>query len=216
MEPLSSLPEARVARVELPRLVLFDVGNVLVSLRPWGEALPWVGSVAPRAEAVRAFRDSEAYRGYELGSVTTAEFCAAARRFFDSDLTDAEISARYGRLLGEEVSGMLDLVRDLKRRGVRTAGLSDTCPIHAELLSSYSVVRELETVYASCDTGRTKPETAAYLHALDRSGVAPADAFFTDDLEPNVAGARRAGIAAEVFRGASDLRRRLGLDRAPP
>jgi putative hydrolase of the HAD superfamily len=122
-----------------------------------------------------------------------------------------EILGSYRRVLGEEIAGMKALLLDLKRRGVRVAGLSDTNPVHLEALSGYAVVRELELLLASCITGRAKPHLDTFQHALAALGVAADEVFFTDDLEVNVEGARRAGIRAEVFRGVEDLRRTLGV-----
>ena len=91
------------------------------------------------------------------------------------------------------------------------AGLSDTNPVHLEALPGYAVVRELETLLASCVTGRAKPHPDTFHQALAALGVAADEVFFTDDLPVNVEGARRAGIRAEVFRGVEDLRRDLGI-----
>jgi putative hydrolase of the HAD superfamily len=62
----------------------------------------------------------------------------------------------------------------------------------------------------SHEVGMRKPEPRIYAAALKLARVAkPEQALFIDDLKPNVAAARRAGLQAILYRGSRDLRRRL-------
>jgi putative hydrolase of the HAD superfamily len=199
--------------------VLFDLGNVLVSLRPLEKVFPFrdllekpLWSPSRVESEVKAFRASRVFDRYERGQAAAEEFWDALRARFEVSLPDAEIQACYQEILGEEVPGMLPLVHDLKRAGVRTAGLTDTSPVHLAVLCRYPAVRALETVIASCDTGLKKPDPEAFREALRRLGVAANDVFYTDDVQANVDGARKAGIRAELFRGPLELRKVLGLD----
>jgi 2-haloacid dehalogenase len=54
-----------------------------------------------------------------------------------------------------------------------------------------------------------KPDAAIYRLALDRFGVAAADAVFIDDNAANVAGAEAVGMTAILFTGVDDLTERL-------
>jgi HAD superfamily hydrolase (TIGR01509 family) len=203
----------------LPRLLLFDLGNVLVGLRPLEKVIPFEsllrkpGWDSSRIESeVKAFRASPVFDRYERGLATAAEFWDSLRARFEVNLPDAELQACYREILGEEVPGMLALVSDLKQRGVRAAGLTDTSPVHLEVLCRYPAVRALEAVIASCDTGLKKPDPEAFREALRRLGVTAGDVLYTDDVQANVDGARKAGIRAELFRGPAALREMLGLD----
>jgi FMN phosphatase YigB (HAD superfamily) len=61
-------------------------------------------------------------------------------------------------------------------------------------------------LFTSSDYGARKPDPAVFLAVLERYGVAASDAFFADDLEKNVAGARSVGITAHRFTDAGSLR----------
>ena len=61
----------------------------------------------------------------------------------------------------------------------------------------------------SGDEKLTKPDAAIYRLALDRFGLAPAEALFVDDSLANVEGARAVGIHAHHFIDAPTLRREL-------
>jgi len=204
-------PDKNTAR---PRLVLLDLGNVLVSLRPLAEAFPQEVARAGRRDpeaALVAFKRSSVFDRFERGRAKAEEFYRGMREFFQVDLSDESLREGYNRLLGDEIDGMLPVVEDIKRAGMRAAALTDTSPIHLAVLDRYAVVRALEAVIASCETGLKKPDPEAFREAARRLGVAPGEVYFTDDLVANVEGAREAGLRAEVFRGPEDLRRKLGL-----
>ena len=53
----------------------------------------------------------------------------------------------------------------------------------------------------SCDVHVVKPDIRIYEHLLKTCGLKPEECFFIDDMEANVEGAKKAGIAGAVFRG---------------
>jgi 2-haloacid dehalogenase len=198
----------------LPDLVLFDVGNVLVQLTPFSEALRDNGCLETRSalEALERLRASELASRFHLGLATVDEFYSAVRRAAACPLDDETIRALYLGFLGPPMPGMEELIAELTARGVRAAGLSDTTPIHLEALVSYPAVARLERLVASCDIGFAKPSPQAFAAALRLVGAAPSRTLFVDDLPANVAGAREAGLRAVVFQGAAALRREIGLE----
>jgi putative hydrolase of the HAD superfamily len=205
--------------MEKPRLVLFDIGNVLISLNPIPAALPLealsrdgVGA-AELEKAVQAFRESSVVERFERGLSSAKEFCAGVRAAFRSALPDEEISRRYVRILGAEVPGMGHLIDDLKRLGVRVAALTNTDPLHLEVILKYPAVKSLENVVASCAIGKKKPAPEAFLDALRVLEVEPGETYFTDDLAANVEGARGVGIRADLFTGLDSLRQALRLEK---
>jgi putative hydrolase of the HAD superfamily len=70
----------------------------------------------------------------------------------------------------------------------------------------------------SAEVSLIKPDAAIYEHSLRGVGVAPSEALFVDDKEPNVQGARAVGIRAIQFRSVEQLRsnlRELGFPVLP-
>src|SRR5262245_58625636 len=99
--------------MEKPGLVLFDIGNVILSLRP--EAFPPGGFARGLVDARRfqeatdAFRNSEVLERIERGQATSEEFSAALRSTFKVSLSDEEIARHYVQILGPEKEGILPL-----------------------------------------------------------------------------------------------------------
>ena len=202
------------------RAVIFDVGNVLIRLRPIGalrEGSPPGATADGRApgaappDPLATLRADPVLNRFERGQATREEFCDAVRRAFGSGLGDQEILDAYLEILGEPMPGMADLVTDLRVRGIRVVGLTDTSPVHLVHLDRYPAVRALEALVASCSTSFRKPEAEAYRCALEAAGAAPAETLFIDDQPANVEGARSLGLQGLVFAGADSVRAYLGI-----
>jgi putative hydrolase of the HAD superfamily len=91
-------------------------------------------------------------------------------------------------------TAMLDLVRSLRRAGLRTALLSnswgnDDYPRH--------LFPELfDVVVISSEVGMRKPEERIFRHAASLLGLAPEECIFIDDVQANVVAAEAVGLVA--------------------
>jgi putative hydrolase of the HAD superfamily len=89
-------------------------------------------------------------------------------------------------------SAMLDLVRALRRAGLRTALLSnswgnDDYPRH--------LFPELfDVVVISAEVGMRKPEERIFRHAAALLGLEPRECVFIDDVQANIAAAEAIGL----------------------
>jgi putative hydrolase of the HAD superfamily len=100
---------------------------------------------------------------------------------------------------------VIDLVRATRSR-VPVALLSNASTRLEEDLERSGILEEFDAVVGSAAIGVTKPDPAAFLAAADRLGAAPSGCLVVDDVEANVAGARAAGMRAEVYVGPDQLR----------
>ena len=209
-----------------PRGVIFDVGNVLIQLRPLdrvlrelaaagsaaGDRTPGARPAGPSAlDPMAALRSNPVLDRLERGRASEREFCDAVRAVFGAGLSDQAIRRVYEAVLGDPMPGMAELVTDLRARGVGAVGLTDISPGHLTLIRRYPAVAALQAVVASCETTHRKPEPGAYRAALDALGTAPEETVFVDDQPANIEGARRVGIRGTVFSGAEELRSFLGI-----
>lgn len=98
----------------------------------------------------------------------------------------------------------LQLARDIKAAGIRTAILSN---IPHDLLhgvrTTFDWLDEFEVQIWSCEHGIIKPDPAIYRLCLDTLGCEPYRALFFDDRPANVEGARKVGMQAHVFESAA-------------
>ncbi|MEW6250055.1 MAG: beta-phosphoglucomutase [Planctomycetota bacterium] len=90
--------------------------------------------------------------------------------------------------------GALETVRELRRRGIRTAVGSSSR--NTGLILERLGLRELfDVVVDGNDITRAKPEPEVFLLAAERLGLRPAECLVIEDAVAGVESARRAGMA---------------------
>lgn len=92
---------------------------------------------------------------------------------------------------------MVDAVRDLRTRGIRTGIITNNIAEFGETWRAMIPVDELfDDIVDSSAVGVRKPDAAIYRLACERLGVEPSSAVFIDDYQGNVDGAVAAGLRA--------------------
>jgi putative hydrolase of the HAD superfamily len=136
----------------------------------------------------------------ERGEITEIEFRARIEPHLEDGFDLTRLRTVYFERM-EPNHAMIDLVRELRRRGVRTALLTNNVREWEPLWrSKLPEIDELfEVVVDSAFVGMRKPDPAIYELTLERLGVGGEDCVFVDDLEPNCETARALGMLAVRF-----------------
>jgi putative hydrolase of the HAD superfamily len=101
--------------------------------------------------------------------------------------------------------GLVDVIRELRGRGMLVGLLSNNAPSLAGDLDTLGVADLFDARVISADIGVMKPDPAAYHAILDKLDVPPGGALFIDDSPANVTGAAAVGMAAVRFTPDLDL-----------
>jgi len=145
----------------------------------------------------------------EKGEISQAEFV----RRIDTELSgdrslDGMLDVYFAHL--ERNHEMIDLMRDLRGRGLRMALLTNNVrewePRWRALLPEIDEI--FETVVDSAFVGMRKPEPEIYTLTVERlgGGIVPADCVFLDDIAINCDTASDLGMAAVVFETSEQAR----------
>ena len=193
------------------RAVISDFGGVLTTplLRSFAAFQDETGiSFATLGKAMqRAAEKNGPYPLFELekGNLTEDEFLELLRENLQVDHGHRPELHRFRDIYFEALDPnepMVELMRDLKRRGYRMALLTNNVREWEPLWRSMLPVDEIfELIVDSAFVGMRKPEQEIYELTLERlGGVTPAECIFIDDLEVNCEGAEKAGMRAVQFR----------------
>jgi putative hydrolase of the HAD superfamily len=102
---------------------------------------------------------------------------------------------------------MHDLLRQVRRAGLKTAMLSNSWGISAY---PADVLAELfDAVVISAEVGMRKPEERIFRHATGLLGLDPAECVFIDDIEANVQAAEALGMTGVLHTGPAATAARL-------
>jgi putative hydrolase of the HAD superfamily len=183
------------------RLLIFDVDGVLFRY----DRAVRIGTLA--TELGRSFaevKDAIFTSGIEdrgdTGELATDEYLAALSDHLGVTVPrDSWVASRAAATTPDfDVLGLAARAC----RSVPVAALSNNPALLKE--EAPRIVPELvalvcDRLFVGGELGVAKPDPTAYWAVTDRCGVAPAEALFLDDDEPNVAGARNAGLRAHHF-----------------
>ena len=184
------------------RAVAFDIGGVLEVPTDNALAGRWERRLGlPRGELFGRLRRSGLGRDANLGRVSAAEFALALGRLYglDRPTTEELLAELWDWYVGELNTGMAAYFQGLRPR-YRTAILSNAAEGgHREEERPYGFAGMADVLVYSYEVGIEKPDRRIYEIACERLGVHPSEVVFLDDLEANVAAARRLGMRAVLF-----------------
>jgi putative hydrolase of the HAD superfamily len=181
------------------RAVIFDLGGVVLAspietFREW-EREKGLGEGFLGRVVVGSGSDG-AWSRLERGELNLAEFC---------DAFDAEIAAAGGNISSAELMMevarrghvrpvMLEAIRDLRKRGLKVAALTNNWAWSADV-DSYEMLRaEFDAFIESFKVGLRKPDPRIYELACNELDVTPHEAVFLDDIGMNLKSARALGM----------------------
>ena len=181
--------------------LILDYGGVLTS-SPFAsfEAFCAVEGLAPQTVRARFREDPrgrELLAGLETGDLAAADFEPAF-----AALLDVSPERLLQRLFGgmQPDAAMIEGVRAIRRRGVRMGLLSNS--VGSEAVYDRALMGDLfDGVVISSEVGLRKPDPAIYELAAERTGLAPADCVYVDDIGGNLKPARALGMATVLHRG---------------
>lgn len=124
-----------------------------------------------------------------------------------------EYREAYGRVWRDHsrpYPGVLELLRELKARGVRSAVLSNKSHPFTEIMSRELLPADLEIVRGTLPGVPFKPDPSAALRIASDMGLPPAEFVFVGDTDIDMETARAAGMypagALWGFRDAANLK----------
>jgi epoxide hydrolase-like predicted phosphatase len=169
--------------------------EVGVRVEDFGEAM--------RAAAAASDGEIPLYK-LERGDITEPQFLEILRDELEGPLGHRPKLHRFREIFFAALDPnepMIDLMRELKRSGLRMAMLTNNVQEWEPLWRTMLPVDEIfETVVDSGYVGYRKPERQIYEITLERLGLPASACLFVDDLEVNCEAARELGFTAVQYR----------------
>jgi len=194
--------------------VVFDVGNVLYG---WDPSSFLIRQIADDEERLRFIEDSDFFGWHETldgGRLYFVDAAATTEKFPAYAELIRAWSVRFGETITGPVPGTHTIVEELDAKGVPLFAITNFAaefwkPFHESERAFFAPFRD---IVVSGEVKLLKPDPAIYFLALDRFGLRPDEALFTDDRAINVEAAEAVGMHAHLFVDADDLRARLAQE----
>jgi putative hydrolase of the HAD superfamily len=180
--------------------VVFDIGGILEITPSLGVTERWEARLGLASGEINK-RMADVWHDGGIGTITEADVHRAlAERFgFDDQQVGEFMGWVWREYLGSANTELIEYARRL-RPWYRTGILSNSFVGAREReQAAYGFEDLVDEIVYSHECGLSKPDPAIYTLTCERLGIAPEQMVFLDDLEPNVDGARQAGIHAVLY-----------------
>jgi HAD superfamily hydrolase (TIGR01509 family) len=201
------------------RAVIFDLGNTLITSRPWFRVelhalgsetllelarqglLPCMDGLVDEAD--RLYEEIHTRNPTEPTEITAAQVIAEIGARLGLDLPSADVDAALEVVYRacvpsvEPREGAHETLSRLRGAGYRLAVLSNARygPFVPWALEAATLASCLDAVVTSADVGWRKPSVRAFQLVLDRLGLVPDEAAYVGDYYPyDIVGAKATGL----------------------
>ena len=205
-------PEASAARRR--GAVIWDLGNVLIRWDPRNLYRGYFGADVAAMEWFLANVCAPSWNELlDAGLPFAAAIADLSRRFPEHRAMIAAYGAEWPKMLGGPIEANVQLLRQLKDRGVPLYALTnwsaETFPIAQ---ARFDFLQLFDGVVVSGVERLVKPDPAIYRLILDRYHLDPAHTHFIDESLKNIEAARALQIKAVHFTAATMLNIDMFLD----
>ena len=192
-----------------PKVLLFDLGGVLVDFAGLRELPDLLEEALPLDEMRRRWLASPAILAFERGRITADDFARQFLAEWRLGLEPEAFIALFRSWNRAPLEGAHELLARLRPRH-RLACLSNTNELHWEdILDGHGLRPCFDHHYASHLLRLAKPDPEIFTHVAADLGHPPADIVFFDDGLENVESARATGMQAHRVEGITELTARL-------
>ena len=186
--------------------VIFDFGNVLIDWNPAYLFLPYFNGDEDKC---RFFTDHVCNREWftRMDRGESMDKCVAELQQQYPQYADAVamFRDRWFEMCSGEIPGMLELIQDLKSKGVGVYGLTNwPAETFDEARRRFKTIASIDNIVVSSHVKLAKPEPAIYQLLLSKYNLNPQECVFIDDRKDNVNAAISLGMNGIVFPGNAD------------
>lgn len=193
--------------------VVFDMGNVLLRFDPQ-IPLDLFCSTQEEKETIRRelFEGPEWIEG-DLGNITNEEKYERICARIPEQMHPALKKCVYEwDICMEPLPGSKEFCTELKQKGYSIYVLSNASEEFYHYFPRFAPLNFFHGVVVSADLHMIKPDVRIYEYLCGKYRLAPEECLFIDDMERNVAAAKRAGMQGELFSGSFEqIRKTYGL-----
>ena len=185
--------------------VIFDFGNVLIDWNPAYLFLPYFdGDVEKCTYFTEHICNREWFTRMDRGE--SMDKCVAELQATYPEYADAVamFRDRWFEMCNGEIPGMLELILDLKSKGVGVYGLTNwPAETFSEARRRFKTIANIDNIVVSSFIKLAKPEPAIYQQLLTRYDLKPEECVFIDDRKDNVDAAIALGMSGIVYPGSA-------------
>lgn len=191
------------------KVLLFDVGGVLVKLGGMHTMFEWTQFRYSEEELMDRWLRSQTVRSFESGGCSFDLFSDGVVREFQLPVSSEAFKQEFIKWPSGLFEGTKECLKTLKKH-YRLATLSNTNEIHwPHIMNDLGLDDCFHLHFPSYQTGLLKPDEGAFQNAIHSLDVDPGSILFLDDSLRNIQSAARHRLQTEQVKGIDQVRQRL-------
>jgi glucose-1-phosphatase len=191
------------------RVLLFDVGGVLVELSGASTLLDWLEHRITAEELWSMWLHSPSVRAFETGRIDDRQFAVGVLAELRLDVEPGLFLQSFTHWATGLYPGALEMIERIPSH-YRLALLSNSNVLHwRRVLDEIGLGAVFEHQFASHLMGKIKPDAEAFEHVLESLDCRASQVLFLDDNALNIEAARKIGMGAQLVRGVDEAQRSL-------
>jgi len=192
------------------KTVIFDIGGVIVDFSNDDDYYPYLSKVSGASvRRIKKVIEGRLWWKIDKDEICQKEFDRIVSRKLgieEKQVLWYESYRRAGKVDGKVIRVVRRLSKNYKMAYLSNVDLS-RYSYTLKLMRPYADLFDRE--FASCYIHLRKPSKAIYEYVLAKMNAKAGETVFIDNQEDNVAGARRAGLKAILFKNSEDLEKKL-------
>ena len=199
---------------------IFDLGGVLLDIRMQNAYERFAALGLPHAELEQGGSVYKLMEDYQLGFVTSKEFCQQVADKCNTATTKHDIEEAWNSICLNIADRKLEALRRLRKaEGVATVSLlSNTNELHWECCcknwfnaNGNRLEDFFDKIFLSQELHLQKPDSEIFNTAIRELGASPAETIFIDDSAVNTASAAACGLQTLTVTPDVDWIKELGI-----
>lgn len=199
---------------------IFDLGGVLLDIRMQNAYERFAALGLPHAELEQGGSVYKLMEDYQLGFVTSKEFCQQVAEKCNTATTPRDIEDAWNSICLDVPSRKLDALRRLRKtESIATVSLlSNTNALHWECCcknwfnaNGNRLEDFFDKIFLSQELHLQKPDPEIFNTAIRELGASPAETIFIDDSAVNTAAAAACGLKTLTVSPNVDWVKELGI-----
>lgn len=192
----------RLQTADRIRVVLFDVGGVLVELVGTPMLLSWAGIELSPDDVWEKWLTSPAVRAFEIGKISASEFAVRLIREMKLAVEPDELLEQFVKWPRDLYPETLELINSIPERYIKATLSNCNCLHWPRIMNEMGLGEMFDFHFASHLTGKIKPDEDAFLQVIHGIGCSSSEILYLDDNRLNTEAAERLGIVAVQVKGA--------------
>jgi len=189
-----------------PRVLLFDLGGVLIELVGQPIRNEWIAGHDTPEVSWQKWLTSDAARAFETGRISADDFARQIVAEMNLTISEAQFKQYFTDWPVGLYPGVLNLLRQLEN-DFELALFSNSNELHwGRKMHEMQLDGCFGHYFASHKIGLAKPDAAAFRYVIEHLPADPDTILFLDDNQMNIDAARAQGMQAERTCGFNEVK----------